>query len=159
MRDRLPKDSGETGCVAIEGLLGLAMLLLVGVVALSLPTWAHRQAIGRSMAREAAREFVLAPNWEIGETRALRVATETAENRGLGDDRWRVVEIRCEGDGGEDCRQSEVIPRGGKVTVVLELTVPFLAIVRYGGGARYGGGYHWTVSHTEVRDPYGSWSR
>ncbi len=133
---------GESGFVAAELAIGLALLVLpVGCLVLTLPTWAERQATARAVAREVGRSTAVAGTCDADGARVL--ARQMAVNLGL---RSSDVSIAL------DCRPGAVLPRAGQVTATVTVEVPAVAIPGMGDV----GAWHFTVGHTESLDPYRS---
>lgn len=133
---------GERGYVAAELALGVGLLVFpVALLVLTLPTWSERQSAGRAIAREAARSLAVSGRCD---PRTARDVGETmAANLGLRDG---AVAVRV------DCAAGSRLPRGGTVTVDVEVTMPAVRIP----GVTSVGEWTWTATHSEPVDRYRS---
>lgn len=132
--------SRESGSAPLEFVLGVCVLLLPAVLLVSvLPTWSARQVVTATMAREAARAYVLAPAAAEAERLARRVADQIARERGHEPSEFHV-------------RVSGRWARGAAVAVEVRTTVPVVRVPLFGRIGRFG----LVARHSEHRDPYRS---
>jgi len=138
MTDRPEGPDHDGGFVTVEFLLGCAVLLLpLAAFVFLLPTWAERQSIARTAAREAARTYVV--------DRDRGAATAVAEQIGH-DDELEPGDMTVELDG-------DPSRRGSTVRAVVDIEVPLVSLPLVRGRA---GGFHVTASHVEPVDQYRS---
>lgn len=130
----------ERGSAGLELVLGACLLLLPTLMLVSvLPVWSERQVVAASVAREAARAFVLAPSASEGDRAARRMADQIARDHG-------------HPPGAYSLRLSGGWRRGGSVTAQVRTIVPALRVPLIGRVGRL----VISVEHTEQRDPYRS---
>lgn len=133
---------GDRGSAVIEWPLTIALLLLpVGLMVLTFPTWTERQTVARSAAQESARIVVLADSFEEGVADAREAVTQTAINFGVDPS---TVHVTFAGDWG----------RGGSITATVTVTMPAVQLPGLGNV----GSWTWSASHTERVDDYRSLS-
>lgn len=130
----------ERGSAGLELVLGVCVLLLPTLMLVSvLPVWSERQIVAASVAREAARAFVLAPSASEGDRAARRMADQIARDHGLPPEAFAL-------------RLSGRWRRGATATAEVRTTVPALRLPLIGRVGRL----VISVTHTEQRDPYRS---
>lgn len=130
----------DDGAVPIEFALATGLLLIpVAALILVFPNWAERQSMARVAAQEAARAVALDGDWERGTASGTALARQTATNHGL--------------DPGEvTVSFAGSLERGADVTATVTVSIPAVVIPGIGDA----GSFDWTVSHSELVDPYRS---
>ncbi len=146
--------ASEGGFAAVEWALGLGMIILPLVVAVtSIAPVLDRLSTARTAAAEAARIMVLADDWADGEERAVELARSVARNHGIGDDEW------CRDEPVDGCVSVEissttpgVLGRGEEVYVVVRIPAAAVSVPFIGEFASF----MLQGAHTERVDDYRS---
>jgi hypothetical protein len=138
--------SREAGFGTLEFVVGVALLLIpVMLLVLQIPRWLEYQDFARSAAAEASRACANADTAAAGQIRATALVTAMAPNYGIRTaDASRVLAVTCTG----------APEPGATVVATVRIEAPALVFPGFGRGT-----YHatWTVSHSEVVDPYRSY--
>lgn len=128
----------ERGSAVVEFVAAVGLLLLpTAMLVASIAPWVQRQAVARSVAREVARDAVVATT--LDERRADDIAARMAGTAGLGPE---ALQVEIDG----------VPTRGGLVTATVTVDIPVTVIP----GLVELGAVAWTVHHTEAVDLYRS---
>jgi hypothetical protein len=130
---------GDRGTALIEFPYGVLLVLTVGLVVLTFPTWLERHAAARAAADDAARAVVLADSWDEGTAEAQAIVAQIADNYDLDSD-----DLSLELSGSFE--------RGGSVTAIVTVTMPVTSLPLVGPV----GGFSRSLSHTEVVDRFRS---
>jgi hypothetical protein len=132
--------SADRGSAPVEFVLGVCLLLLPTVMLVSvLPTWSARQQLAATIAREAARAYVVATSPADAARSARRAGDQVA--RAHGEDPAAFA-LRLTGRWA----------RGATVTAEVRTTVPLTRVPLIGGIGRF----RVVERHSEQRDPYRS---
>jgi hypothetical protein len=138
---RTRRGGNERGYVAAELALGVGLLVFpVAMLVLTLPTWAERQSVARTIAREAARTVAVNGACDLGAARA--VGATMAGNLGVRDG----VDVAL------DCASGQRLRRGASVTARVTVRMPAVDIPGIGAV----GAWSWTAHHSEPVDQYRS---
>ena len=136
----------EQGFGTLELVVGVALLLIpVMLLVLQIPRWLEYQDFARSAAAEASRACADADTADEGQRRAQVVVAAMAPNYGIRDaDASRVLRVTCTG----------APEPGATVTATVRVEAPALVFPGFGRGTVHA---TWSVSHTEIVDPYRSY--
>ena len=134
---------GEAGFISVEYAVAIGLLLIpIGLLVITMPSWPERQTIGRVAAEEAARVAALADNADEAAYEGEAIALQVVSNWGLDDEDVADIDISTDGAFG----------RGAQVRATVVMEMPALAIPGFG----VFNGWSWTAEHTEVVDQYRS---
>jgi hypothetical protein len=133
---------GESGFVALELALGIAVLVLpVSALVLVIPTWSERQTTARAIAREVgrsvAREGVCRPEVASG------VSGTMSANLGVS---RRDVAVSV------DCEPGSALVAAGELEVTVTVRMPAVELPGLGSV----GEWSWSARHRQPVDRYGS---